>query len=40
MAESQAVDRVHRIGQTHDVEVVRYIVDESIEKVCSPTRVI
>ncbi|KAH8704110.1 SNF2 family N-terminal domain-containing protein [Talaromyces proteolyticus] len=32
MAESQAVDRVHRIGQTHDVEVVRYIVDESIEK--------
>ncbi|QKX58663.1 uncharacterized protein TRUGW13939_05790 [Talaromyces rugulosus] len=32
MAESQAIDRVHRIGQKHDVEVVRYIVDESIEK--------
>jgi hypothetical protein len=33
MAEAQAVDRIHRIGQQHDVEVVRYIVDESIESV-------
>lgn len=33
MAEAQAVDRVHRIGQQQDVEVVRYIVDDSIESV-------
>ncbi|KAL4924962.1 C-terminal helicase domain-containing protein [Aspergillus undulatus] len=31
MVESQAVDRVHRIGQKQDVEVVRYIVQDSIE---------
>ncbi|KAH7150358.1 SNF2 family N-terminal domain-containing protein [Dactylonectria estremocensis] len=31
MAEAQAVDRVHRIGQQQDVEVVRYIVNGSIE---------
>ncbi|OJJ99038.1 hypothetical protein ASPACDRAFT_53171 [Aspergillus aculeatus ATCC 16872] len=31
MAEAQAIDRVHRIGQKRDVEVVRYIVRESIE---------
>lgn len=33
MAEAQAVDRVHRIGQTRDVEVVRYCVKDSIEEV-------
>ncbi|KAL2213135.1 hypothetical protein CC79DRAFT_1361957 [Sarocladium strictum] len=31
MAEAQAIDRVHRIGQQADVEVVRYIVRDSIE---------
>ncbi|RAL06528.1 DEAD/DEAH box helicase [Aspergillus homomorphus CBS 101889] len=31
MAEAQAIDRVHRIGQKRDVEVVRYIMRESIE---------
>ncbi|KAL5333119.1 hypothetical protein BJX70DRAFT_403880 [Aspergillus crustosus] len=31
MVESQAIDRVHRIGQKQDVEVVRYIVQDSIE---------
>ncbi|OJJ67705.1 hypothetical protein ASPBRDRAFT_186336 [Aspergillus brasiliensis CBS 101740] len=31
MAEAQAIDRVHRIGQERDVEVVRYITSESIE---------
>jgi len=33
MAEAQAMDRVHRIGQQRDVEVIRYIVSDSIEKV-------
>lgn len=33
MVEAQAIDRVHRIGQSRDVEVVRYIVDGSIELV-------
>ncbi|KAF5542807.1 SNF2 family domain-containing protein [Fusarium phyllophilum] len=32
MAEAQAVDRVHRIGQQKDVHVVRYIVSDSIEQ--------
>ncbi|KAJ5602046.1 hypothetical protein N7510_011580 [Penicillium lagena] len=31
MAEAQAIDRVHRFGQLREVEVVRYIVNESIE---------
>jgi SNF2 family DNA or RNA helicase len=35
MAEDQAVDRVHRIGQKDDVEIVRYIVKDSIELVSS-----
>ncbi len=35
MAEDQAVDRVHRIGQKCDVEIVRYIVKDSIELVSS-----
>lgn len=33
MAEAQAVDRVHRIGQVKPVMVTRYIVPESIETV-------
>ncbi|CVL08518.1 uncharacterized protein FMAN_05219 [Fusarium mangiferae] len=32
MAEAQAVDRVHRIGQQRDVEVIRYIANDSIEQ--------
>ncbi|KAF2239007.1 hypothetical protein EV356DRAFT_226832 [Viridothelium virens] len=31
MAEAQAVDRVHRIGQTREVVVTRYIMRDSIE---------
>ena len=37
MAEAQAVDRVHRIGQTRDVVVTRYIVNDSIETVSYTT---
>lgn len=33
MAEAQAVDRIHRIGQKRTVKVIRYIVSDSIEKV-------
>jgi hypothetical protein len=42
MAEAQAVDRVHRIGQTQEVVITRYIVPKSIETVSSaaPKRVI
>ncbi|RSL44832.1 hypothetical protein CEP53_011048 [Fusarium sp. AF-6] len=36
MAEAQAIDRVHRIGQQQDVDVVRYIVNDSIELVMPP----
>lgn len=31
MAEAQAVDRVHRIGQERDAVVVRYVIEDSIE---------
>lgn len=34
VAEAQAVDRVHRIGQMRDVKVIRYIVKDSVETVC------
>ena len=33
MAEAQAVDRVHRIGQDREVVINRYIVPNSIETV-------
>ncbi|CAK7213479.1 hypothetical protein SBRCBS47491_001814 [Sporothrix bragantina] len=33
MAEEQAIGRIYRIGQKRDVEVVRYIVRDSIEDV-------
>ncbi|KAL6355680.1 hypothetical protein LRP88_11284 [Fusarium phalaenopsidis] len=37
MAEAQAIDRVHRIGQGQDVDVVRYIMNDSIELVTPPS---
>lgn len=33
MIEAQALDRVHRIGQTRDVVTTRYIIRNSIETV-------
>ena len=33
MAEEQALDRVHRIGQTRPVTAIRYIVRGSVEEV-------
>jgi SWI/SNF-related matrix-associated actin-dependent regulator of chromatin subfamily A3 len=33
MAEEQALDRVHRLGQTREVIATRYVVRESIEEV-------
>ena len=36
MVEAQAVDRVHRIGQTREVNITRYRVKESIEEVSIP----
>ena len=33
MAEEQALDRVHRIGQTQPVVATRYIVRDSVEEV-------
>ena len=33
MAEAQAVDRVHRIGQSREVITTRYIIRDSIETV-------
>jgi DNA repair protein RAD5 len=30
--EAQAIDRVHRMGQTQPVEVVRFVVEGSIEE--------
>ncbi|KAK3983814.1 SNF2 family N-terminal domain-containing protein [Cladorrhinum sp. PSN332] len=32
MAEEQALDRVHRLGQTREVAAIRYITDQSIEQ--------
>ena len=36
MAEEQALDRVHRIGQTQPVIATRYVVSESVEEVRIP----
>lgn len=33
MAEEQALDRVHRIGQTRPVTAIRYIVKGNVEEV-------
>jgi SNF2 family DNA or RNA helicase len=33
MAEEQAIDRIHRMGQILDVTAIRYIVRDSIEEV-------
>jgi SWI/SNF-related matrix-associated actin-dependent regulator of chromatin subfamily A3 len=33
MAEEQALDRVHRLGQTREVIATRYVVRDSIEEV-------
>ena len=33
MAEEQAIDRVHRMGQGREVVATRYIVKDSIEEV-------
>lgn len=35
MAEAQAIDRIHRIGQLRQVVATRYITRNSIETVCS-----
>ncbi|KAL9621923.1 MAG: hypothetical protein Q9160_003744 [Pyrenula sp. 1 TL-2023] len=37
MAGAQAVDRIHRIGQTREVTVTRYIVSDSVETVSHPS---
>ena len=36
MAEEQALDRVHRMGQRREVVATRYIVKNSIEEVSKP----
>lgn len=38
MIEAQALDRVHRFGQTRDVVATRYIVKNSIE-IVSPSSI-
>lgn len=39
MAEAQAVDRVHRIGQEREVVITRYIMLNSIESVSGRIRI-
>lgn len=36
MVEQQAVERVHRLGQTRDVVITRYIMSDSFEIVRLP----
>lgn len=36
MVEQQAVERVHRLGQTRDVVITRYIMRDSFEIVRLP----
>lgn len=36
MVEAQAVDRVHRIGQTRPVTITKYIVSNTVETVSTP----
>ena len=36
MAEEQAFDRVHRMGQPRAVAITRYVMKDSIEEVTSP----
>lgn len=36
MVEQQAVERVHRLGQTRDVVITRYIMNDSFEIVSLP----
>ena len=38
MVEDQALDRVHRIGQTKEVTTVRYIVRNTLEEVRWPNK--
>ena len=38
MIEDQALDRVHRIGQTSPVTTVRFIVKDSFEEVSDQLR--
>ena len=38
MVEDQALDRVHRIGQTKEVTTIRYIVRNTIEEVRWPNK--
>jgi SNF2 family DNA or RNA helicase len=36
MVELQALERVHRLGQTRDVLITRYIIRDSFENVSFP----
>jgi SNF2 family DNA or RNA helicase len=38
MVEAQAAARVDRLDQTKDIVIIRYVVEDSIEQVCSPGR--
>lgn len=33
MVEAQAIDRIHRIGQTKKVTITRYLIKDSVEMV-------
>jgi hypothetical protein len=36
-SEEQALDRIHRIGQTQPVETYRYIMKDSMDEVSTPS---